>query len=252
MQAYNETFARVYQLRWTGFALNAAPRLRAYYEATPVGQYNRDLLDLCCGTGQLALHFLDHDYNVTGIDLSEAMLDYARAGAAPYIVTGQARFVQADAASFDLNEKFGLVVSTFDALNHLPDFTALKSCFLSVYSVLVDGGTFIFDLNTIEGLRRWTGISIEDTPELMLVVRSLYDEESSRAYMRVSGFIQCDDGTYERFEETAYEAAFALDAVKESLEAIGFRHVRFARLNDLQAPVDDPEHEMRIFVIGEK
>ena len=252
MQAYNDAFARVYQLRWTNFAQNAAPRLRAFYESTPIGQRNQDLLDLCCGTGQLALHFLDNGYQVTGVDLSEAMLNFARSGAAPYIMTGQARFVQADAASFELDEKFGLVVSTFDALNHLPNFSALKSCFLSVYSALVEEGVFIFDLNTLEGLRRWTAISIEDSPELMLIIRSLFDEESGRAFMRISGFLQGEDGLYERFEETAYEVAFALDAVKESLQAIGFRHVRFARLQDLAAPVDEPERETRIFVIAEK
>ena len=69
MQAYNASFARIYNLRWASFAQNTAPRLRAFYEMTPVGQDNRSMLDLCCGTGQLALHFLDHGYRVTGRDM---------------------------------------------------------------------------------------------------------------------------------------------------------------------------------------
>ncbi len=252
MQAYNPAFARIYNLRWGGFATNAAPRLRAYYESTSVGQDNRNLLDLCCGTGQLALHFLDNGYHVTGLDLSPAMLDYARENTVPYIVAGQARFIERDVSNFEMDECFGLAACTFDALNHLPDFTALKGCFLSVYPVLVDGGLFIFDLNTTKGLRRWTGLSIEDTPELMLVNRALYDEASQKAYSRISGFILTGDGTYERFEETTYEVAFNLKAVKEGLLETGFRSVRFARLQDLAAPVDDPEDETRIFIIAEK
>lgn len=252
MQAYNESFARIYNLRWSYFALNNAPRLRAFYEATPVGEENRHLLDLCCGTGQLALHFLDHGYQVTGLDLSEAMLDFARSSAAPFIVAGEARFVQGDAANFELDEQFGLVVSTFDALNHLPDFTALKGCFLSVYPVLVEGGLFIFDLNTPEGLRRWSGISVEDIPELMLVTRAVFDEASGKAYMRISGFIAVEDGLYERFEETAYEVAFNLAAVKDALLQTGFRNVNFARLPDLSDPVEQPDRETRIFIIAEK
>jgi hypothetical protein len=121
-----------------------------------------------------------------------------------------------------------------------------------VYSVLVEDGIFIFDLNTTQGLRRWTNISIEDSPELMLIMRALFDEESGRAYSLISGFRLVEDGLYERFEETSYEVAFALDAVKEALQDIGFRHVRFARLQDLQAPVEDPERESRIFIIAEK
>ncbi len=252
MQAYNPSFARIYNIRWASFAQNAAPRLRACYESTPVGQENHSLLDMCCGTGQLALHFLDNGYQIVGLDLSAAMLDYARANAAAYIVSGQARFIQGDASNFEMDERFGLVLSTFDALNHLPDFTALKGCFLSVYPVLVEGGSFIFDLNTTEGLRRWTGISIEDSPELMLVTRALFDETSQKAFMRISGFALSGDGLYERFEETAYEVAFPLQAVKEALLETGFHSVRFARLQDLSAPVDDPERENRIFILAEK
>jgi SAM-dependent methyltransferase len=180
------------------------------------------------------------------------MLDYARANAAAYIVTGQARFVQGDAANFELDDRYGLVVSTFDALNHLPDFAALKGCFLSVYPLLVEGGTFIFDLNTAEGLRHWTGISVEDSPELMLVTRAIYDPASQKAFMRISGFSLAREDLYERFEETAYEVAFDLQAVKFALHEAGFRSIYFARLQDLDAPIDEPERENRIFILAKK
>lgn len=252
MQAYNPAFARIYNARWASFAQNAAPRLRTFYESTPLGEHNRDLLDLCCGTGQLALHFLDNGYHVTGLDLSDAMLDYARQNVAPYLLTGQARFVQGDAANFKFDQPFGLVLSTFDALNHLPGWDALKGCFLSVFPVLAPGGTFIFDLNTPLGLRRWTGISVEDSPELMLVTRSLFDETTDRAFTRISGFVQAEDDRYERFEETAYEIPFELEGVKQALLDTGFIHVRFAKLQDLSAPLSNPEQENRVFIITEK
>ena len=58
MQAYSASFARLYNLRWGGFAQRVAPIIRDLYESTPLGKVNRSLLDLCCGTGQLAVHFL--------------------------------------------------------------------------------------------------------------------------------------------------------------------------------------------------
>ncbi len=252
MQAYGPAFAHVYNLRWEQFALQLAPQLQSFYESTDIGQHNRQLLDLCCGTGQLALYFLDQGYQVTGIDLSPDMLEYARANTAPYVIIGQARFVQADAANFELEERFGMVVSTFDALNHLPDFTALKGCFLSVFPVLEEEGFFIFDLNTPSGLRNWSGMTLEDTPEMMLVTRAIYDEQNQRGYMRVSGFFPVGDGLYERFEETAYNTAFDLEQVKEALLQTGFRSVRFARSQDLNAPAEDPERDSRIFFIAQK
>lgn len=252
MQGYSASFAPIYNQRWAAFAKNAAPILRAFYESTALGQNDRTLLDVCCGTGQLALHFLDAGYQVTGLDLSEPMLEYARTNAAPYIVSGQARFVQADASDFSFDEQFGLVLSTFDALNHLPDVAALEGCFRSVFSVLVQGGTFIFDLNTPAGLRNWNNFSLQDTPEIMLVTRAIYDEANARAYTRISGFTRREDGLYDRFEEHAVETSFDLEAVRRALLATGFHSVRLARLADLNTPADTPEEESRIYFVAQK
>lgn len=252
MPGYNASFARIYNLRWARFAQTAAPQLRAFYESTPLGQHNHNLLDVCCGTGQLALHFLDAGYTITGLDLSDAMLEYARANTAPYLVTGQSRFVRADASDFSLDDRFGLVLSTYDALNHLPNLAALRGCFNSVYPLLVEGGLFIFDLNTRKGLRGWTALSLEDTPDLMLVIRAIFDEPGQKAYTQISGFVQVENGLYQRFEETAVETPFALETVREMLLETGFRSVRMALLADLNTPLADPESEPRVFFIVEK
>jgi SAM-dependent methyltransferase len=252
MQGYGPSFARIYNLRWNNFAQQVAPRLRACYEDTPLGQSNRTLLDVCCGTGHLALYFLDSGYTVTGVDLSEAMLTHARANAAPYLVTGQASFIQADAANFSVNGSFGLAVSTFDALNHLPDLAALSGCFSSVFPLLAPGGTFIFDLNTRAGITRWASISVEDVPEMLLITRGLVDQSANRAYTHISGFLRAEDGRYDRFEETAYNTLFDLADVESALLAVGFSAVRFCRLQDLGIPVEEPERENRIYIVADK
>ena len=41
MQAYGMSFARIYNQRWTYFAEQVAPRIRAYYESIPAGQEDR-------------------------------------------------------------------------------------------------------------------------------------------------------------------------------------------------------------------
>ncbi|MFX1355578.1 MAG: class I SAM-dependent DNA methyltransferase [Promethearchaeota archaeon] len=253
MQAYGPAFARVYNQRWIGFAERVAPSIRTFYESTPIGEECKSLLDLCCGTGQLALHFLEHGYTVTGIDLSEHMLRYACENAAPYVENGQARFLQADAADFTLDERFGLVVSTFDALNHLPDKRALRGCFASVCPLLYPNGFFIFDLNTRAGLlARWNGVSVQDTKEIMLANRGIYDEENDRAWTKITGFLRTAGGLYERFEQTAYNTAFDLAWVRDTLLETGWRSVYFARAEDLSLPIADPESENRAFIVARK
>lgn len=252
MQAYGRAFAHVYNKRWTGFAHRVAPLLLEFYANTAVGEAKDPVLDLCCGTGQLALHFLEQGYPVTGIDLSEHMLQYARENASAYVESGQARFVQADAADFSLDQRFGLVASTFDALNHLESEEALQACFRSVFAVLLDGAYFIFDLNTRAGLMRWNRIQIDDSEDAMIVTRGIYDGQGSRAYTRVSGFVRAANGQYDRFEETVYNTVFDMAWVRDALLQTGWRDVHFARHEALAAPIAEPEKEGRVFFVARK
>lgn len=251
MQAYGAAFARIYDQRWAGFARQLAPLVREYYEKTPLGQENRSLLDLCCGTGQLALHFLEHGYRVTGVDLSEPMLNYARRNVALYIERNQAVFIQAAASRFNLEQPVGLAVSTYDALNHLENLAALGSCFRSVITALLEGGTFVFDLNTRYGLvSHWNSINVEDSQELTIINRAIYDGTGDRAVTRITGYARTQDGLYERFEETVYNTVFDLEAVREALLEAGFREAYFARGQALADPIDHPENERRVFLIA--
>lgn len=251
MQAYGPGFAQVYNKRWTSFARQVAPFLLKFYADTPLAQRNRLVLDLCCGTGQLALYFLERGYQLVGVDLSPAMLHYARENTQHYLETGQARFAEADATKFTLAERFGLVVSTFDAINHLPDLQALHACFACVAAV--SEGYFVFDLNTRTGLRRWNSIEVDDSREDMTIVNhGIYDIDSARAWMKVTGFVRNADDLYERFEQTAYNTVFAMQDVQAALLATGWQDVYFAHLQDLNTPLADPEQEGRVFVVARK
>lgn len=251
MQAYGEAFARVYNLRWSGFARQVAPLILEFYAATPVGRTQRAVLDLCCGSGHLAVHFLERGYRVVGLDLSEPMLRHARENARAYVESGQAMFVQGDASDFTLAERFGLVVSTYDSLNHLPDEQALRRCFQCVYAVC--DGYFIFDLNTRRGLRRWNNIQVDDSDEdLLIITQGLYDGHSDRAWTRITGFLRLPSGFYERFEEVVFNTVFDLERVRDALLAVGWKTAYFARAQDLATALENPENEGRVFVVASK
>src|SRR5262245_41485292 len=85
------------------------------------------VLDLCCGTGQIAAGLIEHGFQVTGIDGSEAMLKFARENAP------QAQFVHADARSFDLPKEYEAVLSAFDSLNHIMELEQLIAVFRRVH-----------------------------------------------------------------------------------------------------------------------
>jgi len=251
MQAYNQTFARVYNIKWSGFAKHVAPLIHDFYASTSISQENKSVLDLCCGAGHLACHFLEKGYQLVGLDLSEYMLHYARENTRQYIESGQAKFIQGNASDFKLDEHFGLVVSTFDALNHLENEQALKRCFECVYKV--SKGFFIFDLNTRNGLKRWNSIQVDENNEdALIITRGIYDGKSDKAWTRITGFIQAPDGLYERFEETAFNSVFEMARVKSALLDVGWKNVYFAQIQDLKTPIIEPEKEGRVFIIASK
>jgi SAM-dependent methyltransferase len=252
-QAYGKQFSQIYNLRWGNFSRQIAPQIKDYFEHTLLGKQHKSMLDLCCGAGHLAAYFLQQGYTVIGIDLSAEIIEFARQNAGDYVKQEKAKFIRADAANFTLETPVSLVVSTYDALNHLPDLSTLQNCFRSVYSSTIDGGLFVFDLNTRFGLKtRWNSISVEDDEELTLINRSLFDEESNRAWTRITGFIHNQDGHYDRFEETVYNTAFELGMVKNSLIDAGWEKVCIVGMNDFYTPLNDPENEPRVFFIATK
>jgi len=250
MQPYNKSFARAYNLMWTDFADRVAPRILEFYKGTKAGREKKPVLDLCCGTGTLALHFLAEGYPVTGIDLSAHMLVFARDNAREYVEVGAARFIEADAAGFETDERFGLVVSTYDSLNHLDGTGPLAACFARTYDALDPGGFFIFDLNTEKGLKHWGEMSMEEDENVTVIKTGGYDYRNRRAFYRTSGFIRTDNGLYEKFEEILVETVFEMQVVKDLLIETGFLSACFAKSTDLATPITEPEKEDRVFFVA--
>ena len=143
MPAYDR-FARFYDAAMDDPGPRAARVLDFVHRHRPGAT---TLLELACGTGSI-LARLDEVPSVTGLDRSPEMLAVA-ARKVP-----RARLIEADMTSFHLGEQFDVVVCVFDSLNHLVTFDAWKALFAAAHDHLVDGGLFVFDVNTVGELRR--------------------------------------------------------------------------------------------------
>lgn len=248
MQAYGETMAMAYDTIWGGYAQKAARAIMAYQmdEAAT----HRRVLDLCCGAGQLAEIFLQHGFQVVGVDLSGAMLDRAAARCDEFVQKGQARFVQADAANFQVDEEFDLILSTYDALNHLDSREQLEACFRCARQAARPGASFIFDFSTFKGLDEWNRITVVDREQATVITRGFFDRAASKGYKKFTGFLRDVDGNYRRFEEVIFAVGHRLADVRQALSDAGFAATRIALLNDLASDLADPESEDRVLFVS--
>jgi SAM-dependent methyltransferase len=251
-QVYGKAFSRIYNQMLGGFSKKAALQIMKYYQGKDIYKTNRNVVDICCGTGQLALEFLKNNYQVTGIDLSPYMLVYARDNTRDYEGRGTVNFLEADASNFNLKREYGLAVSIYDSMNHLQNKDLLKGCFESAYQCVIEGGYFIFDLNTKIGFQNWNGVRITDKENIFLIIKGIFAEDKGEAVTRISGFIKEGDDLYSRFEEIVYNYVYQLEEVQKILEDTGWHQVYFTRIDDLEKNIENPETEERVFIVAKK
>jgi SAM-dependent methyltransferase len=110
-------------------------------KATQVGG---PILELCCGTGRIAIPLARTGMSVTGLDTSETMLERGREKASSEGV--RVEWIVGDATSFQLGRRFRLILAPANALQLLGVGNPLDSFFESVLSHLEDAGILILDV----------------------------------------------------------------------------------------------------------
>jgi SAM-dependent methyltransferase len=253
MQAYGAEFARVYNKKWNDFSKAVAPKIERLIAAHDCAhEMPRTLLDVCCGTGRLAAHFLALGYRVQGIDLSPHMLSHAIRNNRDAVDSGRATFTEADAASFSVAEPVSYATCLYDAMNHLPAMDAISSCIRRVHESLLPKGLFVFDVNTRKSLQNWNHVSVQEDEGVFILNRGMYEESMDRAYAHITGFIRDEDGRYTRFSETAYNLVLDLDTIESAIRAAGFPDAYLAGMEDLTVPAADRSSITRAFFICRK
>jgi SAM-dependent methyltransferase len=177
------------------------------------------ILDLCCGTGQLARGLVDRGFQVTGVDGSEEMLRYARENAPA------AELILVDARSFELPPIFHAAVSVFDSLNHVMSLEDLTTVFRNVHAALIEGGRFLFDLNMEAGYRvRWRDHFAIVENDHVCVVRGRFDSERKLGRNDITMF-RLEGNDWRRSDLTLWQKCYSESEVRSALVEAGFRAV---------------------------
>lgn len=183
------------------------------------------VVDVCCGTGQVAQVFKREGIRAVGIDLSFDMLSVARRTS----TTTAGHLMQANVTRIPMKDSSAdLVICSTDSLNHLPSWEAVDQCVASVRRILRPGGWFIVDVLTRSGFSERSDVSVTVQDTLALVAREIYDEAAGRAWTRITAFTAASKTTYRRVDMNVCRILIDPVRLSRQMHSSGFRSVVFS------------------------
>ena len=221
--------------RWTARLLD---------EARAHGLEGQRLLDVGCGTGLSLITMVERGWEVTGCDISPAMLDLAREK-----VGERTELVLADMRELPVLGEFDLVWAVNNPFNYLLSIDELVDALSGMRGNLAPGGIVLFDLVTLTTFR---GLFSEE-----------HKVETGGRSLRWQGEAAVGDLRPGSIAEASYEASdepasahvhrqrhFAEAEVTAAIEAAGLRCLSvYGELeSDLHQPLDEERHNMAVYV----
>ncbi len=204
------------------------------------------VLDLCCGTGSLALELSRRGYDMIGVDGSAEMLQVAQEKALEEGKEEELLFLLQDMREFELYGTVDSILCTCDSLNYLLEEEDIREVFALAENYLDQGGLLMFDLNTEYKYRELLKDStFADTSEDAAFIWENYYYEDEKINEYQVTFFEKDpdsqDDRYQRSEETHYQKAYAAEDIVRWLEEA---HMKVEGIYDaftLEPPTEDSE-----------
>lgn len=119
----------------------------AFYR-NAVREFGDPVLELGCGTGRITMALAQMGLRVTGLDLSERMLERAvqKRAALHKEERERVHLVQGDMTKFDLGEKFRMIIIPFRPFQHLLEVREQMDCLECARKHLRPKGRLILDV----------------------------------------------------------------------------------------------------------
>lgn len=105
------------------------------------------VLELACGTGEIAIRLTKDQKEVYATDLSKDILEVAKIKAMQADVT--LMLARIDMTDFQVDRQVDLVLCLCDSINYILDKENVSKTFKNAYLATKEQGTFIFDVNSI-------------------------------------------------------------------------------------------------------
>jgi cyclopropane fatty-acyl-phospholipid synthase-like methyltransferase len=185
-----------------------------------------DILEVGCGTGRILTYLLEEGYTITGIDISQEMLDKAHLRLEDYEKSGHLKLLNFNLVDSQLSETYDKIFITFYTFNYI--IKEPVKFFKNVFDCLKDDGLLLIDLfypksmadNKTDG--KWTEqkLNIDNQQIIIKDCRKLVKNIEYRTQ------VYCENGREITIEtERKY---YPPDEIKTILQSAGFKEILFS------------------------
>ncbi len=186
----------------------------------------KTIVDLGCGTGEIALRLSEVGFDVTGVDYSEEMLTTASQKALDK--NKRLSWVKQDIRYLEGFNDIDLFISFCDVINYITEPEELLEVFKRVYASLAEEGMFIFDFHSIYYAEdKLVDQTFADVTEELAYVWECEPGDRRGEMFHYLTFFQKDNNheQYSRFDETHHQQTYELNEYKNLLEESGFSKI---------------------------
>lgn len=229
---YKQDLAYIHDVGHCDYALRSAPGILDILTQNHI--HDGLIVDLGCGSGLSALEFTKANYQVLGIDMSEALIAIARS--------------RVPDAEFRVESLFkaGIppchaVVSIGECLNYLFDTDnndqTLTELFDRIYTALFPGGVFIFDIAEPGQITQREGSvkNFTEGEDWIILVEKKEDQERAILRRRIITFRKVEND-YRRDDEVHHLRLYKATDMAEKLHRAGFQVEIMHRYGQYELP----------------
>lgn len=196
--------------------------------------YGNDILHLMCGTAEISIGLAKRGHNVTGMDLTEAMIFVAEDKVKDENIQN-IELLNEDARYFNLQDKFDFTFVSTGDFHHFSDRENIDSFLAKSYAHLKPGGALALELFPLpdEDFHREERKfdPLRAPPEGLDMWKSnetSYDSETQMLEIKEELFVdRQNEGTAKRGEYEIQLKLFSKDEIREIVENSGFQNIRF-------------------------
>lgn len=215
---YKEDLAFIHDVGFADYALKSAPGL---LEILAQNSINEGLVvDLGCGSGLWARELTKAHYQVLGIDISQALIAIAR----KRVPTAEFRIESLFKAEIP---PCHAVTSIGECLNYLfdpdSDRQALIQLFHRIYSALIPGGVFVFDIaEPGQVIQETLAKGFTEGEDWIVLVEKEENREHRTLTRRIITFRKVGEH-YKRDDEVHHLQLYEATDIASELNEVGFQ-----------------------------